>query len=290
MIIYLASYPRSGNSLTQKIIQTFFERPITTDDRGSRGKGSQKAKTYASGTVPFITNWRWPNENSHSPSRWDKLQARTLNNNLNRWIARYDLNVPPYTKNCRYLLPDCSRVLTPKHRQQLAGEDCYFFIKTHRLPFKKYFEGEYVIQPIRHPGAVLWSYFNLKKANGNTTISLSEEIRGSSWSNYHQLWSKAIPLVNGRLIRIRFEDSLLNPLQTCERISAAIGLGYNSANKMTSFEELNQQDPKHFRAGEARDWEEYYTDQQRQLLQNIHGSTMQQLGYEMIKPIKVAHQ
>ncbi|MGF1588766.1 MAG: sulfotransferase domain-containing protein [Pleurocapsa sp.] len=288
MITYLASYPRSGNSLTQKIIQTFFERPITTDDQGSRGKGSQKAKTYASGTVPFVTNWRWPHENSHPPSRWDKLQARIFNNNLNRWIARYDLNVPPYTKNCPYLLPDCSIVLTPRNRQQLAGEDCHFFIKTHRLPFNKYFEGEYVIQPIRHPGAVLWSYFNLKKANGNTAISLSEEIKGSSWSNYHQLWQQAIPLLNGRLIRIRFEDVLLDPLQACAQISATIGLEYNPANKMTSFEELNQKDPKHFRAGQAKGWEEYYTDQQRQLLQNIHGSTMQQLGYEMLNPIKVA--
>ncbi|NJK55330.1 MAG: hypothetical protein HC939_04750 [Pleurocapsa sp. SU_5_0] len=288
MIIYIASYPRSGNSLTQKIIQTFFERPITTDDQGSQGKGSQKAKTYASGTVSFITNWRWPNENSHPPSRWDKLQARTLNNNLNRWIAWYDLNVPPYTKNCRYLLPDCSRVLTPKNRQQLAGEDCYFFIKTHRLPFKKYFEGEYVLQPIRHPGAVMWSFFNLKKANGDATISLAEEIRGSSWSTYHQAWNQAIHLLNGRLIRIRFEDVLLHPLQACAQISATIGLEYNPVNTMPSFEELNQKDPKHFRVGQANGWEEHYTCKQIQLLKNIHGSTMQQLGYEMPEPIKIA--
>jgi hypothetical protein len=287
MITYIASHPRSGNSLTQKIIQTFFERPITTDDRGSRGKGSQKAKTYASGTVPFITNWRWPNDNSHPPSRWDKLQARTLNNNLNRWIAWYDLNVPPYTKNCRYLLPDCSKVLTPKNRQQLAGEDCHFFIKTHRLPFKQYFAGEYVIQPIRHPGAVLWSFFNLKKADGDTTISLEEEIRGSSWSTYHQIWNKAIPFLKGRLTRIRFEEVLSHPLKACDQISATIGLKYNPANKMPSFEELNQQDPKHFRAGQAHGWEEHYTCKQIQLLEKFHGSTMQKLGYEILKPIKV---
>ncbi|MGL5794054.1 MAG: sulfotransferase domain-containing protein [Waterburya sp.] len=287
MITYIASYPRSGNSLTQKIIQTFFERPITTDDQGSCGKGSQKAKTYASGTVPFITNWRWPNDNSHPPSRWDKLQARTLNNNLNRWIAWYDLNVPPYTKNCRYLLPDCFRVLTPKNRQQLADEDCYFFIKTHRLPFKKYFEGEYVLQPIRHPGEVLWSFFNLKKANGDTTISFEEEIKRSSWSTYHQVWNKAIHLLNGRLKRIRFEEVLSNPFKACAQISDIIGLEYNPANTMPSFEELNQKDPKHFRAGKANDWEKHYTCKQIDLLKNIHGFTMQQLGYEMPEPIKV---
>jgi hypothetical protein len=288
MIVYIASYPRSGNSLTQNIIQTFFERPITTDDQGTRGKGSEKAKTYASGTIPFITNWRWPNDNSQQPSRWDKLQAQILRNNLSRWIALYDLNVPPYTKDCLYLLSDCSRVLTAKNRQQLAGEDCYFFIKTHRLPFKKYFEGEYVIQPIRHPGAVLWSFFNLKKVNGDATIFLEEEIRVSSWSTYHQAWNQAIHLLNGRLIRIRFEDVLLHPLQACAQISATIGLEYNPANTMPSFEELNQKDPKHFRAGQANGWEEHYTCKQIQLLKNLHGSTMQQLGYEMPKPIKIA--
>ena len=286
MIIYIASYPRSGNSLTQNMIQTFFERPITTDDQGSRGKGSQKPYSYASGAFPFIVNWRWPNNNSHPPSRWDKLQARTLNNNLSRWIALYDLNVPPYNKNCRYLLPDCSKVLTPKNRQQLAGEDSHFFIKTHRPPFQEYFEGEYVLQPTRHPGAVLWSYFNLIKANyEDSTISLEKVIRGKvgfgSWSNYHQTWNQAIPLLNGRLIRVRFEDILLEPLQVCAQISATTGLKYNSSKKMSSFAELNKENPNHFRAGQAKGWEEHYTDSQIQLLQNIHGSTMEQLGYEM---------
>lgn len=288
MIIYIASYPRSGNSLTQNIIQTFFERPITAYEQGSRGKRSQKAYAYASGAFPFITNWRWPNDNSYPPSRWDKLQASTFNNNLSRWIALYDLNVPPYSKNCRYLLPDCSRVLTPKNRQQLAGEDDCFFIKTHRLPFKEYFAGEYVIQPIRHPGAVLWSYFNLMKANDDdSTISLEKVIRGSlgygSWSNYHQIWSKAIPLLNGRVIRTRFEDVVAHPLKACEQISATIGLEYNSANKMLSFAELNQQDPNHFRAGQVKAWEDHYTDNQIQLLQNVHRSTMEQLGYQIPK-------
>ena len=286
MIIYIASYPRSGNSLTQKVIQTFFERPISTDDPGGVNQRSQKANTYASGTVPFITNWRWPNDNSRPPSRWDKLQARILNNNLHRWIALYDLNVPPYSKNCRYLLPDCSRVLTAKNRQQLAGEDSHFFIKTHRLPFKEYFAGEYVIQPIRHPGAVLWSWFNLRKANGDTTISLEKVISESSWSNYHQAWSKAIPLLNDRLIRTRYEEVVTQPLKACDQISATIGLGYNPDNKMPSFEELHKKDPRHFRAGKATGWKENFTLGQIQLLEKLHGKTMQELGYEISKPLK----
>jgi hypothetical protein len=281
MIIYVASYPRSGNSLTQNLIQTFFERPITTDDQGSRSKGSQKAKTYASGTVPFITNWRWPNGNSNPPSRWDKLQARILNNNLDRWIALYDLNVSPYTKNCRYLLPDCLRVLTPKNRQKLAVDNSQFFIKTHQPPYQEYFQGEYVIQPIRHPGAVLWSYFNLQKVYGNTTISLEKVIRNKSWSNYHRTWSQVIPSLKGRFIRLHFEDTLSNSLEVCNQISTMTNLEYNPDNTMPSFEKLNKKEPNHFRAGKVNDWEKNYTHDQMQLLDEFHGFTMQQLDYQM---------
>jgi hypothetical protein len=296
MIIYIASYPRSGNSLTQRTIITYFERPITALNAKSR-----KAEFFANGGAYFVKNWHYNVQPTSGNKQiwqilWDKLNNRIFKiYDLNKWIALYDLDVPPYNKNCRYLLPGCKKVLTPKNRQLLAG-DCnsHIFLKTHELPFKEYFEGEYVIQPIRHPGAVLWSYFNLMKANNHddSKISLEKVIRGSvgfgSWSNYHQMWSQAIPLLNGRLIRIRFEDLLSHPFKACDQISATIGLGYNPANKMASFEELNQKDPKHFRAGQANGWEEHYTCKQIQLLKNLHGSTMQQLGYEMPKPIKIA--
>ena len=294
MIIYIASYPRSGNSLTQRAILTYFERPITAINPRSR-----KADFFASGGAYFVKNWRYQVEPSSrkqgvGQKLWNKLNNRIFKiYDLDKWIALYDLDVPPYNKNCRYLLPGCKNVLTPKNRRLLAADrNSHIFLKTHELPFKEYFEGEYAIQPIRHPGAVLWSLFNLRKANRNqTTISLEKVIRGKvgsgSWSNYHQLWTQAVPLLDGRLIRIRFEDLLSDPLGVCEQISATIGLGYNPANKMPSFEKLHQKHPHHFRAGKATGWEEHYTDDQLQLLEKLHGSTMQQLGYEMPIPVKV---
>lgn len=296
MIIYIASYPRSGNSLTQRTIITHFERPISALNPRSR-----KAEFFASGKASFLKNWRYDAKLPSNRQKiwqvlWDKLNERTFKiYDLSKWIALYDLNVPPYSKNCRYLMPGCKNVLTPKNRQLLAADrNSHIFIKTHQLPYKEYFEGEYVIQPIRHPGAVLWSYYNLLKAEGNDiNISLEKVIRGKigigSWSNYHQIWSQVIPLLKDRLIRIRFENLLSNPIKACDRISATIGLKYNSANKMPSFEELNQKNPQHFRAGKATGWEEHYTDNQIQLLEKLHGPTMKKLGYEMLKPIKIVH-
>jgi hypothetical protein len=295
MIIYIASYPRSGNSLTQQTIITYFERPITALNPKSR-----KAKFFANGGAYFVKNWRYNVQPTSGDKTiwqilWDKLNNRIFKiYDLDKWIALYDLNVPPYNKNCRYLLPGCKNVLTPKNRKLLAADrNSHIFIKTHELPFKNYFEGEYVIQPIRHPGAVLWSYFNLSKDfYGDNTISLEKVIRGmvgyGSWSNYHQIWSQAIPSLNGRFIRIRFEDMLLDRLKACEQISATIDLEYNPDNQEPSFEQLHKNNPNHIRAGKATGWEEHYTHVQMELLEKLHGSTMQQLGYEMPNPIKVA--
>ena len=288
MIIYIASYPRSGNSLTQRTIITHFERPITALNPKSR-----RAEFYAKGGEGLVKNWRCNARRTSNKEEiwlvlWNKLNDKIFKRyDLNKWIALYDLNVAPYSKNCRFLLPGCKNVLTPKNRQILAADrNSHIFIKTHQLPYKKYFEGEYVIQPIRHPGAVLWSYYNLIKAEHiDTAITLEQVIEGKvitgSWSNYHQKWSQAIPLLNGRLIRIRFEDLIVDQIKACERISEIIGLRYNQANKMPSFEELRKKDPHHFRAGKATGWEEHYTDKQIQLLRKIHGSTMQQLGYKI---------
>ena len=298
MIIYIASYPRSGNSLTQRTIITYFERPITALNHKSR-----KAEFFANGGAYFVKNWRYnvqPNSGNKQIWQilWDKLNNRIFKiYDLNKWIALYDLDVPPYNKNCRYLLPGCKNVLTPKNRKLLAADlNSHIFIKTHELPFKNYFEGEYVIQPIRHPGAVLWSYFNLIKANykgrydNTAAITLEKVIRGrtnaGSWSNYHQIWSQAIPLLNGRFIRIPFEDLLSDPFTACDQISATIGLGYNPDNKMPSFEELHKKAPHHFRAGKATGWKENFTFDQIQLLEKLHGETMQELGYEISKPLK----
>ena len=169
MIIYIASYPRSGNSLTQKTITTYFERPIT-----ALTPKSKCAEFYANGGASFIKNWRYNVQPISGNDKiwqllWNKLNKRIFKiYDLNKWIALYDLDVPPYSKNCRFLLPGCGNVLTPKNRKLLAADlNSHIFIKTHELPFKNYFEGEYVIQPIRHPGADIWS----QALRGLTTTS-----------------------------------------------------------------------------------------------------------------------
>ena len=129
--------------------------------------------------------------------------------------------------------------------------------------------------------------FNLINANHeNGTIFLERVIKGNV---PHGSWGKAIPLLKERFIRIRFEDLLLYPLEAY-RISATITirLGYNPANKMSSFEDLNRKDPNHFRASKVKGWEENSADVQMQLLEKLHRATINELGYVTPKPMKIS--
>ncbi len=137
MIIYIASYPRSGNSLTQRTIITYFERPITAIN-----PKSTKAEFFANGGASFIKNWHYnvqPTPNNHRvwQKLWNKLNDRIFKiYDINKWIALYDLNVPPYSEKCRYLLPGCKNVLTPKNRQLLAADpQLSYLYQNSRTPF-----------------------------------------------------------------------------------------------------------------------------------------------------------
>ena len=287
MLIYISSYPRSGNSLMQDLIGNFFASPITGIEANSKLIKNKNTK-----------NWRYNNRslpdnheeiqllssklNEQIMSRWNRYIFRRYD--INKWLVFYDLDVPPYTKNCYSLLPGCQNILTPKNRRKLAVDPNYFFVKTHSLPYQEYFNDEYVIQIVRHPSLVFESYFNLVNGNSNKYTTLDEVIMGKvafgSWSEWHQHWEQIIPALQNQFLRLRFEDILANPTQACEQIKELIGLNYDSEQKLTSFEKLHQQNPNYYRSGNTEKEKPSYNLDQIALLQKLHGVTIAQLGYE----------
>ncbi len=209
MIIYISSYPRSGSSLMQQIVNNFFEKPWTEVDN------TKRPLDKITGVPDYFDNWRY-DLNTLSSDRslwhgyWDKLNRKFFKiYNLERWIALYDLKIYPYNKNCRYLLPGCRDILTPINRKKLAQEETFFLVKTHHFPYKQYFDGEYVIQIIRHPAKVFLSYLSFVKTyNQNSKKTLQEVIKGQvpygSWSKWHQTWNQALPSIENRFLRIKF--------------------------------------------------------------------------------------
>lgn len=280
MLVYVASYPRSGNKMTREIIETFFETPTT------EVYNNYNSKPFAKENFCFTTNWRLPTDNSVLPLWWHQLQRKIFLSNLSLWIALYDLNVPPYTKNCRYLLPGFLKGLTPKNRQILASEESIFFVKTHENPYSEYFDGEYLIQLVRHPGLVLFSYnkyvknYSKKDKDANLERVIRGEVKFGSWSKWHESWEKIIPSLKDRFLRLRYEDVRIDKPGTCEKIKALTGLDYNLNNQETSLEELRKRNPKLFGFGKVDGWEEYYTPGEIDLLWDLHGVTMQKLCYE----------
>ncbi len=280
MLIYLSSYPRSGNSLMQDLVGNFFERPITGVE--------EKSKLIFTKSTE---NWRYYNGTSLSKNQ-EELQSLAANIDkkifqkieLDRWLVLYDLNVPPYTKDNISLLPGCGRALTRENRQKLASKNSYIFVKTHGYPYQKYFENEYVVQIVRHPKLVFDSYLTFIKTNYGKAKTITEIIRGKggcgSWSKWHQKWEPVRQSQENTFLRLRFEDILLAPLSACDRIKNLIGLDFNRDAKLTSFEELHKRNPNYYRSGSIDDSQYCYAAKEISLMQKLHGKMMRRLGYE----------
>lgn len=287
MIIYVSSYPRSGSSLMQQIVNNFFEQPWTEVDQ------TKRSLNKITGVPEYFENWRYDSQvlfpsNSLLTNYWHKLNRNFLKiYNLERWIALYDLSIPPYTKNCRYLLPGCKDVLTLANRQQLAQEETCFFVKTHHLPHDEYLDKEYVLQIVRHPAQVFLSYLNfIHTYNQNSTKDLEEVIRGNvpygSWSKWHQTWNQAMPKLKNRFLRLKFENVLSTEKSLiCDQIKSVINLDYNPEKHEPSFEELKRNYPKYYKAGKRDQWRSKYSEAQIKLIKNIHNHTIKDLDYSL---------
>ena len=190
MIVYMATYPRSGNSLLQHMIRRNFRHltsqiktGIKSPEAGLRLMRRQDAEIELVPAAAPVSDWP---------------EAVLWHENL----AAYRFPGGPWR---RMLLPGPSELLTEELREALAGEKNVFFLKTHNLPFDRYFEGEFVVQLVRHPGAALWSYFRhqhdfaVPKRKGRLFASppptlenvIGGRMRFGSWSNYQELWREA---------------------------------------------------------------------------------------------------
>ncbi len=292
MLVYISSYPRSGSSLVQQTINTFFEKPWTSVHTTDRTRPLEKI----AGCPDYFKNWRYDQSILSQKKTILQQGLEKLNHkifkiyNLDQWIALYDLNIPPYTQNCRYLLPGCFNVLTEKNRKILASEETCFFVKTHYLPYRKYFDNEYVIQSIRNPYNVFISYKQFIKKFHNQDINLTEVIQGNvpfgSWSKWHESWNHKSLELGEKFLQIKFEDILQSDrVKICEKISSMISVSYNENNNQPSWEDLQKINPNYYRSGNITGEEVYnsYTQEQVNLIENSHGSVMKKLGYGVEK-------
>ena len=275
MIVYIASYPRSGNSWIQRIIYSQFRRLSSS---------VYPIKNYPPAN---INDWNVRIQ-AKAPKPWSiriLLNPKLWKKDLiwNESIAFY--NDPERRLIYRFIMPGCLEFLTEENRKRLSEEKEIFFVKTHELPYRKYFEGERVIQPIRNPGASIWSYYNLIEATKQPKekqTSLTEVIKGNvrfgSWSDYHERWLNVASELGNRYLKIYFEWLKDDQDEACKKIKVITGLKYLK-RKFETFEELQKLNPIAKREGKAFGWEKNFSNEQLRLLYDCHGEMMKKLNY-----------
>lgn len=115
------------------------------------------------------------------------------------------------------------------------------FFKSHHFPHKDY---KQVIHIVRNPSDVVNSYINFLSIDPDKNEKKKEEILGS-WASHTKQWLSNP--YNSKILRIRYEDLIHQPLQELIRICDFISLNYSILEleeiiRGNSFEEMKKRE------------------------------------------------
>jgi hypothetical protein len=254
MLIYLSSYPRSGNTWVRHLVRHYFG--YRSASIYPEPQGAPNLEIQADGSYELFSYYELP----HLPG---SLLPMVVNN--------------------------CSTILSPEFRQQLGQSKERFFLKTHELPFGSYFEGEYVLHLMREPGAVCWSYYNfLRKTEPArfANLTLDHVIKGrvpfGSWSDHTQSWLNTKQELGERLLIHKYEDLSTQPETAfCDVLASFSGLTYHAPKTtLPSLEHWHQQAPNLYRKQKNSDWRSHFSAAQLHRILKRHGAVMDRLDYD----------
>jgi hypothetical protein len=244
-LIYLASYPRSGNTWVRKLVEFNLDRMTST--------------LYDEGTA-----------DAHAD------QDRGL------FIDYQNQHAPIHTR--RRLAQNCERFLNEDLRRQLGGSQDHFFLKTHALPFERYLEGEAAVYIVRHPAASLWSYYNYLRTRGYPHLNMEEVIEGEvpfgSWSRHVEAWLDMASAPGPPVVVLRYEALGSDEARACHLMSRLTGLPRRSVVPFPGFSYWHQSAPDFYRSG-GDEWRTHLTADQLRLVRRHHSGAAERLGYEV---------
>ena len=253
MLIYIASYPRSGNTWVRQLIRHYF--------------GYQTASVYAE------PQGSEPNLSYRQDGSFDAFSS-------------FELPRQPGVTRLK-LVNDCGPILGKNFRQQVAESETCFFLKTHEPPFPTYFRGESVLYLTREPGAVFWSYYNHLLRNQpqvSQHVTMDQVIAGNvpfgSWSKHSQAWLRIGTTLGECFQLCTYEEISQQETAPCDAITLLTGLSYSKNNiPLPPLEHWHKTAPTLYRAEKEAKWQEHYTPRQLQAIYRKHRITMKQLGY-----------
>jgi hypothetical protein len=286
MIIYVATYPRSGNFwIRSKIKENFgimsteiYLNNSLKKQRGIRTRKiirEQKANENWQKWVP--RNGKFIRENLMG-WEYDKKLIETKTP-IKFWLHRENNYSEEFT-----LVRGLKDILKyPAIRAYLSDQECLYVIKTHEYPFSSYHTREKVLQIVRNPGAAYWSYNKFLQDVQNFNVNLKDMIKGKigfgSWKIYHDKYIQAEQQLGNNYLRILFEDFKLNELETIKSLAPFLERPLINED-IIPFDHYKKQRPQLARKGTAFGWEENYTREDLTLLWDTHKDTMAFFGYE----------
>lgn len=248
MIVYVATWPRCGNSVLRDLFWLNWEATVTDPYMPESG---------------LVT--------------WKKIMA-----------AKHGVIVDPeepqiFMRGAKVgLVPGWLGWLTEERRRQLAADSVTYYLKTHEPPYERYFPGETVVQMVRHPLPACWSWHCLSRDQKKALAPefLASQGNGTTLPGYvefHERWLAAqVPL-----IRIAYEHHFQKPEATVRTIAAYLGLDLEEP-KVTSFTTMKTMNPMRYRAGRIKGWQG--TDEQAQAVWEACAPVAGRMGYDSMTP------
>ena len=270
MIIYVASYPRSGNFWLQNLLGNQFKRVTTDVHHGINDPNILEHRTKI--------NKSYYNIDIHPLAGNERARYGKLSN----WMIGY--KSAGEEKFRKGILPGCLELLNSMEiRKMLSKDSEYFFLKTHFYPHSDYLQGEYTIQIVRNPGASLWSYYNfkrdiMKKYDEDLSSLINRDYDYGSWSQYYIDWGVAARKLGSRYLLARYEDLFGKELEYCEKLQSFLNL-HVASTELRSFDFYHELRPVLTREGKAEGWEKNYSRDQLKLLWDTHHEMMIHFGY-----------
>ena len=180
------------------------------------------------------------------------------------------------------LVPGWLEWLTEERRRELAADTNTYYLKTHEPPFDSYLPGERVVQMVRHPLPACWSWHRLTEAEGRAIAPEALATRGNSatllgYVDFHERWLDArVPL-----IRLTYERHIEAPEATVRTIAAYLRLPLERP-RVTSFAIMNSVNPMRYRAGAVAGWQG--SDAQAEAVWSACAPVAARLGYQSMTP------
>jgi hypothetical protein len=162
--------------------------------------------------------------------------------------------------------------LDPETRKRLAALPEPLFVKTHERPYDEWFPGEVAIQMVRHPGATMTSFYNLKR-QASPDVRLEKFLRRTDWADYHRAWLAAgLPV-----LRLRYEEMYDDPVLV-DHLAAFLKLD-PIASRLESSKDAHLRNPERNPGWGVDGWRVQLTPAIEERLWEINGEVAARLGY-----------